>query len=427
MPKLNSTGSEPVWPHVNEALVFGLLFLAVASGWLLGRRSKAEAASTTTLPSQYYRGLNYLLDGRPDGAVDHFIGALEVNSETLETHVALGNVLRRRGEVDRAIRLHENLLARPDLPLHQTHIAHRELARDYISAGLLDRAEKLLLDLVTESEEQRDIARHHLLEIYRSEREWRLAIEQARALLPRKSLLRSPSPDTHVSGQSVATQLAHCYCELALELAELGSRDEARQMLQLALRSDADCVRASLELGRLEASAGHHQRAIEALTHVVERHPDFIPQLIDTLRQSYQALGKEHALSRYLRDCLDKHPSTALVIAVSDDVLRDEGHAAARRFLATRLEQVPSLRGLRRLISLQQDPEALPSRPDIAPSDEDALAALPMLSVLLDRLIKERPVYRCEHCGFSARHLLWFCPGCKYWGTFRTIRTTAAE
>jgi lipopolysaccharide biosynthesis regulator YciM len=130
---------------VNDALVFLLLFVAVACGWWLGRRSARPVPSASALPGQYYRGLNYLLDGRPDGAVDHFISALEVNSETLETHIALGNVLRRRGEVDRAIRIHENLLARPQLPQAQMHIAHLELARDYISAGLLDRAEKLLL------------------------------------------------------------------------------------------------------------------------------------------------------------------------------------------------------------------------------------------------------------------------------------------
>lgn len=401
---------------MNEALVFALLFLAVGSGWWLGRRSQRGFAAAAKLPGQYYRGLNYLLDGRPDGAVDHFISALEVNSETLETHIALGNVLRRRGEVDRAIRVHENLLARPDLPREQMHIAHRELARDYISAGLLDRAEKLLLDLVEESEEQRDIARHHLLEIYRSESEWRKAIEQARALRPRKKLLRGSAPASQLSGQPVATQLAHCYCELALELAADGKRDDSREMLQRALRSDSHCVRASLELGRLEASTGNHERAIEALTRVVEQDPDFIPQLIDALRDSYRALGKERDLSGYLRSCLDQHPSTPLVIAVADDLLRDEGHEAARSFLASRLEQVPSLRGLRRLINLQENRDETSSE-----------GALSMLSLLLDRLIEERPAYRCDHCGFSARHLLWFCPGCKYWGTFRTIRTTAAE
>ncbi len=157
---------------MNDYLVFVLLFAAIAIGWFLGRRSHRQTQATPDLPSQYYKGLNYLLDGRPDGAIDAFISALEVNSETLETHIALGNLLRKKGEVERAIRIHQNLLARPSLPKAQIHQAHLELARDYISAGLLDRAERLLLDLVDESPQQLRASLRHLMDIYQSEREW---------------------------------------------------------------------------------------------------------------------------------------------------------------------------------------------------------------------------------------------------------------
>lgn len=402
---------------MNETLVFVLLFCAVACGWWLGRKSPSGAATSSSgPPSQYYQGLNYLLDGRPDGAVDQFISALEVNSETLETHIALGNVLRRRGEVDRAIRIHQNLLARPNLSRSQMHMAHLELARDYISAGLLDRAETLLIDLVAESSEQRDISRLYLVEIYRSESEWRRAIDEAKALLPRRGLLSGGGQAPQLSGQAIAVQLAHFYCELALERAQDGAPDEARQLLHEALRSDPGCARASLELGRIEGSAGNHRLAIEALTRVVELHTEFLPEAIPALRECYAALDEEEALTAYLRRCLDEHPSTPLMIAVADDIGRDEGSDAAQAFLAERLAQAPSLRGLLRLIRIQQE-----EKPGVAGD------SLSMLSVLLDRLIEVRPAYRCDHCGFSARHLLWFCPGCKYWGTFRTIRTAETE
>ncbi|WOJ94866.1 lipopolysaccharide assembly protein LapB [Congregibacter variabilis] len=402
---------------MNEALVFLLLFAAVACGWWLGRRSLSGVSdSASGPPSQYYRGLNYLLDGRPDGAVDQFISALEVNSETLETHIALGNVLRRRGEVDRAIRIHQNLLARPNLPRSQMHIAHLELARDYISAGLLDRAETLLLDLVAESDEQRDVSRQYLVEIYRSESEWQRAIDEAQALLPKRSLLRGEPPSSQLSGQPMAIQLAHFYCEFAVEQAQEGKLEEARRLLQNALQSDPACARASLELGRFEGAAGNHRLAIDALTRVVEEHAEFLPEAIPALRECYAALGEEQALSTYLRRCLDEHPSTPLMIAVADDIHRDEGNAAAHKFLAERLAQGPSLRGLLRLIRIQQEEK------QGVPGD-----SLSMLSILLHRLIEVRPAYRCDHCGFSARHLLWFCPGCKYWGTFRTIRTAETE
>ena len=399
---------------MNDALVFLLLFSAVACGWWLGRRSAARLSpALAPLPSQYYRGLNYLLDGRPDGAIDHFISALEVNSETLETHIALGNVLRRRGEVDRAIRIHQNLLARPDLPRAQRHLAHLELARDYIGAGLLDRAERLLLDLVAESDEQRDVSRQYLLELYRLEGEWARAIEQARALLPRRGLLRAVAPTQRLPGQAVAVQMAHFYCELALERVAAGAIGAARSELGRALESDDGCVRASLELGKLEAMAGNHRQAIVALSRVEAQNPDFLSEALPALRESYLALGEARALADYLNGCFEKRPSTALMIAVADDLLRDRGRDAARDFLASHLARAPSLRGLRKLIRLQQEPSTN------KPAD-----SLSMLNMLLDRLIEERPAYRCEHCGFSARHLLWFCPGCKYWGTLRTIRAT---
>lgn len=402
---------------MNDALVFALLFVAIGCGWLLGRRSRAIASgSASKLPGQYYRGLNYLLDGRPDGAVDQFISALEVNSETLETHIALGNVLRRRGEVDRAIRIHQNLLARPDMPQAQVHMAHLELARDYIGAGLLDRAEKLLLDLVEESEEQRDVSRLHLIEIFRSESEWDHAIEMALALLPRKSLLRSAAA-AQLPGQPVHCQLAHFYCEKALELMRADNLEAARQSLHKALDSDANCVRASLLLGQLEGEAGEHRRAIKALKRVTEQDPDYLPEALPALRACYEALGEEQELAEYLRQSLDRHPSTPVVIAVADNLLRDQGPEAAQEFLTTRLAEVPSLRGLLRLVHLQQQ----------GSQDAAADGTLSMLSLLLDRLIEERPVYRCDHCGFSAKHLLWFCPGCKYWGMFKTIRSIESQ
>jgi lipopolysaccharide biosynthesis regulator YciM len=417
---------------VNDTLVFALLFTAVACGWLLGRRgARGAVAAPPALPGQYYRGLNYLLDGRPDGAVDQFISALEVNSETFETHIALGNALRRRGEVDRAIRIHENLLARSDLPPPQAHLAHLELARDYISAGLLDRAEQLLLELVEESDAQRDVSRLHLIEIFRSESEWARAIDLARELLPRKSLLRSAA-DAQLPGQPVREQLAHFYCEHALQLMERGDVPAARQALGRALDSDRECVRASLLLGRLEMEAGDYRRAIKALREVTEQDADYLPEALPILRRCYEALGEERALTDYLRHCLDRHPSTPLMIAVADDLLREQGEVAARDFLASRLAEVPSLRGLLRLIRLQRAPasedEGLGEGHGAAPAAQDAPAStLAMLELLLDRLIEERPVYRCEHCGFSAKHLLWFCPGCKYWGRFRTIRSVEQE
>ena len=220
---------------MNDLAILLLLVVAIGIGWWLGRRSVPRATEhrTGSIPSDYYRGLNYLLDGRPDGAVDAFIDALEVNSETLETHIALGNLMRKRGEVERAIRIHQNLLARPSLPATQVHQAHLELARDYVSAGLHDRAERLLLDLVQEAPELRTTAHRHLLEIYQSESDWDRAIDIATRLLPRKRRLAggAPLPDEL---EQIAIALAHYHCELAAISMQEGRWPEAAALFRAA-------------------------------------------------------------------------------------------------------------------------------------------------------------------------------------------------
>lgn len=395
---------------MNDVLVFVLLFAAIGIGWWLGRRS--VVAPGADLPGQYYTGLNYLLDGRPDGAVDAFIDALEVNSDTLETHIALGNLLRKRGEVDRAIRIHQNLLARPSLPRPQIHQAHLELARDYISAGLFDRAERLLLDLVKDSPEQRRASRRHLLEIFQSQREWTQAVEVATALLPRKSLLGSSSAAPRgASRQPVAVALAHYHSELAAEMMEQGSLQDARKQLQQALHHDRRCVRASLMLGELECQAGHFKAAIKALRKVQQQDPDYISETLPALHDAYSQLGDTGPLRQYLQECLQSSPATPLLLAVVDDIRSTSGDASALDFLSAQLAKNPSLSGLSRLIELQGAAIEGPVRENLG-----------LLEKLVGRLLAERPSYRCGHCGFAGRQLHWFCPGCKHWGTVKSIR-----
>jgi lipopolysaccharide biosynthesis regulator YciM len=369
------------------------------------------------LPSQYYKGLNYLLDGRPDGAIDAFITALEVNSETLETHIALGNVLRKKGEVDRAIRIHQNLLARPSLPKIQVHQAHLELARDYISAGLLDRAERLLLDLVEESQDLRRTAQRYLLEIYQSEREWQQAVDIALKLLPRKTLLGGSSQEsTREKGQEVSVALAHYYCELAAVEIARGQLPQAHKLLLQALGVDKNCVRASLMMGDVEFQSGHFKVAIKALRKVPAQDPGYLPETVALLRRCYRELDDEGSLETYLRECLNNYPSAALVLAVTEDIVRAQGDKPAAEFLSEQLAKQPSLRGLAKLIALQ-----------LASFQGDQRDRLSVLQGLASRLVADRSAYRCVHCGFAGKYLHWFCPGCKTWGTMKTIRDAGTE
>ncbi len=395
-----------------DYLVFVLLFLAVASGWFLGRRGKEQRPE---LPGEYYRGFRFLLDGRHDGAIDAFIDALEVNADTLETHIALGKLLRQRGEVARAIRVHQNLLARPSLPRAQVHQAHLELARDYISAGLLDRAERLLLDLGAESPALRRRAWRYLLEIYQSERDWQQAVDIARKLLPRKGL-RAGGAAGDDNGQAVPVMLAHYYCELAEEKRAEGQFDAARELLRQALEQDAGCVRASIILGSVERKAGNFKQAVRALRRVQRQDPEAVYETVPALRKCYEAIGDDRALRVYLRECLDEHPSPPLVLAVTEAVQMVDGIEEAHQFLVRELERLPSLRGVEKLIQLEAGAES-----------GERKNALVRLQALVRRLLEQRPTYRCSHCGFSGQQLHWLCPGCRYWGTLKNIRGTAME
>ncbi len=402
---------------MNELLLFALLFFAVGIGWLLGRRGRSKVGAVPELPSQYYKGLNYLLDGRPDGAIDAFVTALEVNSETLETHIALGNVLRRKGEVERAIRIHQNLLARPSLPRAQVHQAHLELALDYISAGLLDRAERLLLDLVDESPDLCRTARRHLLEIYQSEREWKRAVEVALTLLPKKSLLgSSTSASSGDRGQDVAVVLAHYYCERAVEKLAWGKLQQAHKLLQQALGVDKQCVRASIMMGDVEYRSGHYKLAIKVLHRVRLQDPGYIPETVGLLRQCHRELDDEGSLKTYLEECLSTYPSATLILAVADDICEAQGAHAAGEFLSTQLDRQPSLRGLAKLMKLRMERV-----------EGEEREKLDLFQGLANRLIADHNAYRCEHCGFAGKHLHWFCLGCKTWGTMKTIRLAGNE
>ena len=399
---------------VDFALFF-ILFVAIAAGWVLGRRTQATAAQTDkslTLPSQYYKGLNYLLDGQPDGAIDAFVDALEVNSETLDTHIAVGNLLRRRGEVDRAIRIHQNLLSRPSLPRQHLHHAHLELARDYISAGLLDRAERLLQDLVLESAEQKVTSQKHLLEIYQDEKDWGKAIAIARGMLPRKSRLSTSEPDD----KQVLVSLAHYLCEMAEACMQANDFDHARSLLKEAMEYDKICVRASLLLGEIEWRSDNFNFAIKALKRVRYQDPEYIPETIYLLHKCYLAQGDRAGLHVYLRACMEYYPSVTLMLMMAKDIRQSEGDEAAGAFIGAQLKSRPSLKGLSQLIELH-----------VANAAGAAKENLKLLQQLVEKLILNKPAYRCSHCGFSGRQLHWLCPGCKQWGTIKVIRGTEGD
>ena len=418
-------------PLANSLLLLGLLVVAIGIGFLLGRRERT-ASRPQTARGDYMRGLNYLLSEQADVAVEAFIESLEVNDDTVDTHLALGALVRRRGEVDKAIRVHQNLLARPRLSPRFRAQAELELARDYLAAGLLGRAESLLKELAARGGELRESALEYLLEIYQRERDWEQAIEIARGMVDRGET-------------EIRRTLAHYFCELADRARETGDVRATRAQLALALGRDDRCVRASLMLGRLESEQGRWKEAIRALRRVQEQDPRFLPEALPGLVEAHAELGTERDLVRFLERCVEQTPSASIAAHLADRIAARSGERAAILFLAESLERRPNARGLSLLLGRQLD-RLLDRQPDAplqaaavdaegarggnAASTEDHetfVEALVALREYSDALVADAPTYECESCGFSGRVLHWQCPSCKSWGSTVPARGLAGE
>jgi lipopolysaccharide biosynthesis regulator YciM len=386
------------------ALLFLLLPLAAASGWWVGRRRSASKSGypCPDLSADYFKGLNYLLGEQTDKAIDVFVKMLEVDSDTVETHLALGNLFRRRGEVDRAIRIHQNLIARPTLSREQRALALFELGRDYMHAGLLGRAESLFLELVAHGAYRAE-ALERLLDIYQQEKGWDKAIDAAQRL-------------ENVTGRRMNTLVAQFYCEQAGVLREKGDHRAAERMVKRALATDRKCVRASLLLAQWQKAAGHYKAAIKSLLQVEQQDPDYVPEAVPLLVECYRLQGATAEAEQTLRQLLQEHGGTSSLLALAELTRQDRGERAAIDLIVDFLRQRPSVRGLDRLIEL-----------NLVGSDGAARDNLLILKELTKRLLEEKPAYRCRNCGFKGKVLRWQCPSCRQWGTIRSIQGVVGE
>lgn len=375
-------------------LLWLLLPLAAGSGWYAAKREERTHETEFELPSAYFKGLNFLLNEQPDKAIEVFIQVLEVNSETVETHLALGNLFRRRGEVERAIRIHQNLIARPSLDKQQRCHALLELGQDYMKAGLLDRAENLFLELV-EVRVYNEQALRFLAHIYQQEREWEQAIVMSRKL-------------ERAANRSFDDVIAQYYCELAEESLQVRNYLGARDHIKKAFAADRKCVRASILLGTIEAAEGRHREALRAWRRVEEQDPHYLGEVAQSIAESYRALHDEAGMHQYFSGLVQRHGDTRSMMALADVVEHQQGPQAAEALLLAWQHRKPSVSGLHRLIELAR-----------RHAPEDRKAELEVLQDLTGRLARARSVYVCHECGFSGKMLYWQCPGCQRWNTVR--------
>ncbi len=379
-------------------LVLLLLPLAAATGWFVARQSRArEELEAPGLNPDYVRGLSHLVNNDTDQAIEIFIGLIEADEGTIDLHLALGSLFRRRGEVDRALRIHQNLVQRPRLkPLHRNQ-ARFELARDYQAAGVLDRAEEIFLELAHQGMFLSDCL-SRLMRIYEREREWERAIDTAQWL-------------SSAQGRDMGPRIAQYWCELADSALR---RDDARarlHCLKRALAADPHCVRAQLIRAAQATADGKTGQALKIYRDVIQHHEEFIPDVLKPWREAFLSQHNAAQWVEELQRVSDRHPHPHLQVAwIQAHEAAHPGDLEQRQQALAQLTKRPSWVGLH--AALDQDWSAL--SPDTASLLKDFAE---VLRVPLER----SPTYRCDHCGYSGRQLNWQCPSCEHWNTTRPL------
>lgn len=369
-----------------------------ALGWIAARVDiKQLVSESRSLPRGYFKGLNFLLNEQPDKAIDAFIEIVKLDPETIDLHFALGNLFRRRGEIERAIRVHQNLLARPDLPQeHQVHSQY-ELGQDYLKAGLLDRAEEtfnLLVDTQYGAQ-----ARRALLEIYQREKEWTRAIEAARAL-----------QDSGAGAKQ--KEIAQFYCELAQDELVHTHPDAALAMLEKALAADRHNVRATILIGDVHLAKGDTEAALLAWRRVEQQSVPHIALVAQRLMDGYRSVGRAQEGVNLLKSYLAEAPSIDLLEVVFKAVLELDGVDAANQLVSDELRRTPTLLGLDKLLEAR----LMEAPPEVRPE-------LSLVKNLVHGYAQKLARYQCSHCGFKARQFYWQCPGCSQWEAYPPRRT----
>ena len=376
------------WQLLLVPLFFGL-------GWAAARLDIRQVVhESRALPRSYFQGLNFLLNEQPDKAIDSFLEVAKVDSQTVELHFALGNLFRRRGETERAIRMHQNLIDRPDLDEGVRLHALAELGQDFLKAGLLDRAEEIFNKLVGTS--FADEAKRNLLEIYQVEKDWQKAIDLAREL-------------PEVASQQ---QVAEFFCELAAGEIMRSRPDSARAFLESAMQQNRKCVRASLLQGDLLLQEENPEGAIAAWQRVEQQDPAYLALVAQRLLETYRKLERRDEGIALLRGYLEHYPSLDLLDVVYQSVLESAGNEAAYRLVRDELQRNPTLLGLEKLMGAR-----LPLVEPEVRTDIDLAKSI--IAGYTQRLSR----YRCNNCGFKARQFYWRCPACGGWETYPPRRS----
>jgi lipopolysaccharide biosynthesis regulator YciM len=386
-----------------EILLLALIPAAAWTGWILAKSkvSRGERKRNRSFSNRYFQGLNYLLDEQPDKAIAVFIEMAEVTADTIETHLALGSLFRRRGEVERAIRVHQNIISKPGLEEGQKTRALLELGEDYMRAGLFDRAESLFGEL-TERESHAPSALRHLLDIYQQEKDWAKALQQAQKL-------------EAVSDEKMGLVMAHFCCEMAEIDLQADKPSAARKHLRQARRHFPECIRARFILARIAIQQEMFSEALDVYEEIAEMDMEYIHEILQAYLDCAKSAGEFPRALASMESWIGKYDGVSLLLSQTSVIRDEQGLEAATRYLAEALTRRPSVKGLDHLIELK-----LEGGPETESGDE-------ILRAVAQKLLVRQPSYRCTHCGYAGHSHHWQCPSCKSWSTTRIIRGVLGE
>ena len=398
-------------------LVFGL-------GWMAARFDVRQMISEQgALPRSYFKGLNFLLNEQPDKAIDAFVEVARLDPETTELHFALGALFRRRGETERAIRVHQNLATRPDLPEPEREHALFELGEDYLRAGLLDRAEESLRRLM--SGPYAASAKRVLLELYEVEKEWQKAIDAARELQT-------------LEQKSYSLQIAQFCCELAQDALQRKRPEDAVKWLNQAVAENPANVRAPILLGDVAAAAGDARAALGHWLGIERQDASFLPLVAERVVKAYAALNEQGLALEWLRGLLKGKLAPEVLDTAYQAELEVNGPEAAARLMRDQLRRQPTLLALTKYFEAQAAVAAAPAAQSTQAAvveaagqahgaevaeDGDEARETTAIRDLLQLRTRNLARYTCRECGFRARLFYWQCPGCNRWETYAPRRS----
>lgn len=388
-------------------LLFLLLPIAALYGWYMGYRSakKNQEDASNKLSRDYVTGVNFLLSNQTEKAVDLFLSMLqkqeaenEIESDSqFEAELTLGNLFRSRGEVDRALRIHQALDRSPNYTFEQKLLAKQQLAKDFMAVGFFDRAETLYITLVDEPEFAEG-ALQQLVVIYQKTKEWKKAVNVAEKLAK-----ISPKEDN--------IELAQYYCEYVRTLS-VDSKENPQEILQQAMKVSPSCVRVSMLLADLLIKQQHYQSAAEILENVPNQNPNYVGEILPQLKECYRQLDQLDNFELFLIRVTQEHKNSSAELVLTDLIAEKDGRVAAQSKVYQQLNHNPSLFLFHRFIQYQiEDAEA--------GRGKDSLV---LLHKLVGERIKQNFDYRCTNCGYQSHKLMWCCPSCRQWEKVKPTR-----